>query len=76
LLNTPSQETTDSVWETPAHASTGCAAASMQPAEADVDLSEIFSMDKIAYNARNLNYWCSLAAVHTLAHAHTGAIYC
>uniref|UniRef100_A0A7S0HSP5 ER membrane protein complex subunit 6 n=1 Tax=Phaeocystis antarctica TaxID=33657 RepID=A0A7S0HSP5_9EUKA len=29
----------------------------MQPAaEADVDLSEIFSMDKIAYNARNINY--------------------
>eukprot|EP00320_Phaeocystis_rex_P002805 CAMPEP_0119059646 /NCGR_PEP_ID=MMETSP1178-20130426/3733_1 /TAXON_ID=33656 /ORGANISM="unid sp, Strain CCMP2000" /LENGTH=111 /DNA_ID=CAMNT_0007040691 /DNA_START=116 /DNA_END=451 /DNA_ORIENTATION=- len=26
------------------------------PAEADVDLSEIFSMDKIAYNARNVNY--------------------
>ena len=31
----------------------------MQPAaEADVDLSEIFSLDKIAYNARNINYWC------------------
>ena len=31
-----------------------------QPAEGpDVDLSEIFSQDKIAFNARNLNYWCS-----------------
>jgi hypothetical protein len=31
-----------------------------QPAEGpDVDLSEIFSQDKIAFNARNLNYWCA-----------------
>ena len=47
----------------------------MQPAaEADVDLSEIFSMDKIAYNARNINYWCVLAvrlSTHTRTHTHT-----
>ena len=42
----------------------------MQPAaEADVDLSEIFSMDKIAYNARNINYWCVLA-VRLSTHTH------
>ena len=47
----------------------------MQPAaEADVDLSEIFSMDKIAYNARNINYWCVLdvrLSTHTRTHTHT-----
>ena len=43
----------------------------MQPAaEADVDLSEIFSLDKIAYNARNINYWCVFVVrlPHTRTH--------
>ena len=52
----------------------------MQPAaEADVDLSEIFSMDKIAYNARNINYWCVLAvrlSTHTRTHTHTQDDHC
>ena len=40
-----------------------------------MDLSEIFSMDKIAYNARNLNYWCAFVvplSTHTHTHTHTG----
>ena len=43
--------------------------ANMEPPETgDVDLSEIFSMDKIAFNTRNLNYWCGRArARHTPA---------
>ena len=43
----------------------------MQPEPADVDLSEIFSMDKIMYNQRNINYWCVF--VVRLPHTHTHA---
>ena len=37
-----------------------------------MDLSEIFSMDKIAYNARNINYWCVFVVqLSTRTHTHT-----
>ena len=32
------------------------------PQEAEIDFSEIFANDKIAFNARSLNYWCARAA--------------
>ena len=42
----------------------------MEPSpEQDVDFSEAFAMDKIGFNARNLNYWSSkhhFAATHVL----------
>ena len=29
------------------------------PQEAEIDFSEVFANDKMAFNARNLNYWCA-----------------
>lgn len=49
----------------------------MQPAaEADVDLSEIFSMDKIMYNQRNINYWCVFVVRLPRTHARKEGDHC